>query len=562
MRRPGARRRAAEPLFALRDETLLRLARRGGIGQGLFSEGSNADIDEPERRRVEHARRVIADLRRAKASLPTAALLERALDATGYDATLMAEFLGERKRANLDKLVEQARQNDAGGGDLRAFLKRLTEFTKRPPKEALAATSPEEADVVRLMTVHRAKGLEFPIVVLPDLNRPARPEFADAAFHSDLGPLVRPPSIEKDAAVGLDLYLATERRQAEAEQDRLFYVACTRAADRLILSSCLSDPGDADSLKGPWLKTLAKRFDLANGGPAGGSSTSATLVEVTPVEPQRKAGSRQRGTRANLAEVVAEAERLPAQPPAAAAEAVLIRPDDLTTFSVSRLTGRLHREQPSTMERAHDDHRDALALGTLVHAVLEHVDTRTSLDEQLADSAELRRRLAPLHSVRNAQAVSAEAGPLIERFLRSERWRRAAAASRLQREVEFLLAWPPDAPSQGDRPSAMIRGYIDAICWDDASSPPLVLDYKTNRVAAAGVPQAAESYRLQLAVYALAVEAATGERPESLALQFLHPGVEHRFAWGDAERARAIDEIDAAIAAARAAELETTIAIG
>src|SRR5690606_17949279 len=97
-----------------------------------------------------------------KDHLLVAQLLTRAIERTGYDAVLLAEFLGHRKLANLHKLVEQARTLDRiNPGDVAGFVTQLSEFVTRAPKEPLAATT-ATGDVVRIMTIHNAKGLEFP----------------------------------------------------------------------------------------------------------------------------------------------------------------------------------------------------------------------------------------------------------------------------------------------------------------------------------------------------------------------------------------------------------------
>ena len=107
-----------------------------------------------------------------KDRVPIAALIQEAMARTGYDAVLLAEFLGQRKLANLLKLIERARRFDqAGIFTLADFITQLAQFVARQPDEPLAATHPETTDVVRLMTVHQAKGLEFPVVIVPDLDR-------------------------------------------------------------------------------------------------------------------------------------------------------------------------------------------------------------------------------------------------------------------------------------------------------------------------------------------------------------------------------------------------------
>ena len=115
-----------------------------------------------------------------------------ALEKTGYDALLLAEFLGERKLANLHKLIEQARQFDAAGiFTLADFITQLAQFVARQPDEPLAATQPESINAVRLMSIHQSKGLEFPVVVVVDLDRPRRGPTGAVAFTPQLGPMVR-----------------------------------------------------------------------------------------------------------------------------------------------------------------------------------------------------------------------------------------------------------------------------------------------------------------------------------------------------------------------------------
>ena len=113
--------------------------------------------------------------------MPIAALVDRVLDESGFEAALLGEFLGDRKRANARKLVRLARRFDAQGGfTLGHFVARLRADLRKPPREEQAATTDEDGESVRLMSIHQAKGLEFPIVVLPDLNR-KRPAAASSS---------------------------------------------------------------------------------------------------------------------------------------------------------------------------------------------------------------------------------------------------------------------------------------------------------------------------------------------------------------------------------------------
>ena len=101
-------------------------------------------------------------------------LLERAIVATGYDLAVLARAGGERRLANLRKLMRLAREYErAEGRDLRGFLAFAATQDLVEAREGEAALESEGLDAVRLMTIHRAKGLEFPVVCVADLGRAA-----------------------------------------------------------------------------------------------------------------------------------------------------------------------------------------------------------------------------------------------------------------------------------------------------------------------------------------------------------------------------------------------------
>ncbi len=172
-------------------------------------------------------------------------LIERALERTGYDLRMLAMPGGERRLANVRKLMRLGREFGAvSGHDLRGFLElvraRGAGWGGSPDsRESEAPVEGEALDAVRLMTIHRAKGLEFSIVCVADLGRgPMR-----------LAPLMR---VGRDGRFGLRLaepgtgrrepaldYRALGEEQQRFEEDeerRLFYVAMTRARERLVLS--------------------------------------------------------------------------------------------------------------------------------------------------------------------------------------------------------------------------------------------------------------------------------------------------------------------------------------
>ncbi|MGD9632627.1 MAG: UvrD-helicase domain-containing protein [Pirellulales bacterium] len=524
------------PFFALEDETLFWLVESGGsLNDGLFGESLPKELSNDERIKVQSAAATLRSLRSVKDSLPIATLLEQALAHTGYDAALLGEFLGERKLANLNKLLEQARTADAGNVlDLDGFIAQLAEFVVREPKEALAATLSEEANVIRLMTIHHAKGLEFPLVVVPDIDRKADGRTASAALDERLGPVVKLPAEDDDpqTATGITLYRAQERRAEADERKRLFYVAATRAADYLILSSSLVGY-DAESLESDWTRLLAVQFDLSTGEFRGMLPTADELprVRVIDSDPAIDFQPKGRGRGADLVELVQTARDLAAGGGGVVPQDVGPLAADVAArrqFSVSRLSGKLvrpdSREEEFTAVAAPEEF-DPLTFGTFVHTALARLDfggkpSVRALCEQIAEERVLT----------NAAAIVDQAAQLVEQFCTSKRWVQIKSAKTVHRELEFLLAWPPEGPSGYGR---HIRGYFDCVYQDAAGGWHLV-DYKTNTRANA------DWYEMQMLLYALAFERAVGTPPVELALHFLRQGVEHRFEWNDATRTRAI----------------------
>jgi len=556
------------PIFGLTDESLFWLSHhKNGLAVGLMTDPLPKELDDQQRRCVTFAAATLRELRQLKDRIGVAPLINKALRRTGYDAVLLAEFLGERKLANLRKLVDQARAIDRAGFGLGDFIVQLSQSVAEQPREPLAATQPELADIVRIMTIHQAKGLEFSVVVVPDIDRKQTGRTGRVALTEELGPLVPMPAEEKDAKCGLDVYNLMERQEDEREADRLFYVACTRAADYLMLSSSVF-PNNWPS--GHWARLLNERFDVKSGNLRGELPPGYQRVEVrvTTEPPQVKKATSRRSARGNLQKWHTEIAEITERGEAINVKAVAplsVRESERRSFSFSRLSGKLYSYTPdgtagtvgdgiATGIIAEDnfalddpiasddatitDLSDARGLGTLVHGVLEDL----SFGEKNDVAALVARRAA--RDRLNDPSQCAVAVDLAERFLDSPLAGRLAKARQVHREVEFMLSWPPDQPVEGGR---YLHGYIDCLFQDDAGRWH-VIDYKTNRVAADQVERAADPYEMQLLLYGLAVEKVLKEPPTGLILYFLRPGVAHELPWDAASGQRAVDMVDLAMA--------------
>ncbi|MBX7105834.1 MAG: UvrD-helicase domain-containing protein [Gemmataceae bacterium] len=254
------------PFVGLSDDAVYRLARDPrGLHAALRDPATRESLPGGDRGPAERIATLLPQWRDQKDRVPIAELFRRVLADTGYDAALMYESLPGRKLANLWKLLDLARQFDAAGGfTLSGFVQRLAELVDIPPKEQQAATQPAEAThVIRLMSIHQAKGLEFPVVVLPEFTAKSQSTSARAAWHPKFGCVANPP--KEDPPVfppfPYELWKRCEN-QADAEEAlRVLYVATTRAMDYLLITGALpsKEPENhADRL-------LCERFDRATG---------------------------------------------------------------------------------------------------------------------------------------------------------------------------------------------------------------------------------------------------------------------------------------------------------
>jgi ATP-dependent helicase/nuclease subunit A len=256
------------PFCCLSDESLFVIGRsRDGLWAGLCDESNDARLPSDQREPVARARRHLQRWRGLKDRLPIARLLGAVFADSGYDAATQFEFLGDRKLANLWKLQDLARTFDRSGlFGLADFIARLGDLVGNQAREEQAATQFETGNVVRLMTIHQAKGLEFPVVIVPDLAAVGHSGGQPIAqWDCRLGCVAKSP-IENDEAAFADFGWQLWKMQTDLEEWqedlRTLYVACTRAEDYLILSSSLPDSYQP---AGPWMQTLAERFDLETG---------------------------------------------------------------------------------------------------------------------------------------------------------------------------------------------------------------------------------------------------------------------------------------------------------
>ena len=250
----------ASPLVGLSSDGLALVAgvsdeHRGGAWSAIVERVTELDelLSPDDRERLEAFRNLFS-AERANAPLrPIFELLRRAISATGYDTYALSLDWGERRLANVHKLIRMARIFEGQEGrDLRGFLDHVAHLevalagreADAPVGDPPWREAGAQLDAVRIMSIHAAKGLEFPIVCVADLGRDLNlrvPDLLVEQAGARLGlRLAELGSPEPVSALDYE-QLREERRVAqESEEDRVLYVACTRAENRLILSGSIA----------------------------------------------------------------------------------------------------------------------------------------------------------------------------------------------------------------------------------------------------------------------------------------------------------------------------------
>ena len=491
------------PWVAVSDASLFRLA--AGCGgrlslprlrqaPGLLEWG----LPQAEAQRLERFFRLYPRLRAEKDRLGIRSLLRVALEEFGYRVAVAGTPFGEQALSNIDKVLDLAELWDrAGRGDCAAFAQRMRELADEDPIEA-QADSFEAGDprAVQIMTIHQAKGLEFPIVVVGDLGAQRNRNNSRVIFERNLGLAVKPwvgENSEPTRSPRFQRLAAELSRREDAEYLRLLYVAMTRARDHLILA------GQNRRQAGTWRELLQQ---LVDGEPEIRSNlqqfaTSDLDIPVPPTsstEPSPEAS-------AELEQLLLRVR----QPKAFRSQSAVFPVTHLQDYVLCprRYLYAHHlglREFSLALEVAAEDDAqtggglgDYRQRGTLIHRLLELAEPSWIG----GSDAQLRQRLSELLWSQGVQPDSGEGKEIlgsVNRFLRTPFAARLAVAGdeRVHRELAFMLRI-------GEGPAIYLKGQIDLL-FEDESGGATVIDYKAGRRH----PRGTDAYRFQLDCYALA----------------------------------------------------------
>ena len=445
-----------------------------------------------------------------------------------------------QRLANLRMMLELSKRFASGGfRGLHRFCQWLRRLAERGGD--MGAASSEGA--VKIMTIHKSKGLEFPVVFLCDASR----RFNDAdlkqtvLIHPELGLGAKVYDLERRLEYpGLARNAIKQRLKREmlSEEMRLLYVALTRARERLIVTAAMKEPEKklqsmmlqctrpmspevllgaqsmADWMIYAQLCTEDDKFKLSFISAADAAAAQAEEPEL------EKAPSD--------AEIVEKLRRnLAFSYPHEAATRL---PSKVTATELKYLLDESDEEAASLAPTARSRFRtprlgDAYTLtptqrGSAAHALLQHIDySKTGSEEEIRGELT---RMTREKFLTAQQAEAVDTG-CIRRLFASRIGQRIMNADRLRREFKFSLLCPAEKffPG-GEGESVLLQGVID--CMIEENGEITIIDYKTDRVRGSELIERAKGYEKQLEAYAYAAQRMTGKPVRECVLYFLYSG--------------------------------------
>jgi ATP-dependent exoDNAse (exonuclease V) beta subunit len=490
----------------------------------------------------------LQSLHRARNYRPVADTITRLLDETRAHVGFILRPAGEQALANVLHVAELARQYESGGGiSFRGFIDELR--TAAESESAEAPILEESSDGVRLMTVHKAKGLEFPVVILADLT--CKLSRNDASRYLDPQSGLCAVKIGGWAPHELHEHEAEEVLRDESEGIRLAYVAATRARDLLVvpalgdepweegwvspLNRALYPPVDArrNATRGPQCP-MFKSKDSVLQRPNDETASSITVCpglhrfaddySVVWWEPGA-GGGLQLGISTSFGDkkredlivkdvprsVIADGRtkydrwrlaRQDARDGGKMPSLVLATVREWTADPLHPIPGDVNPQSVSIVEVTPQRHKTpgragGPAFGVVVHAVLAQAPFDASRPV-LDDLAEREARVLGLSEPEAAAAADAAEQILAHDILNRAR---AAAARGLCRRESPVVCTLDDG--------TLVEGFVD-LAFEESGTW-IVVDFKTDReIGAEGI----ERYRRQVALYASAIQKATGKPAE------------------------------------------------
>ena len=511
----------ASPFVGLSNDALVAL-RRNATRRPLYTaveKGLPEGLSERDRRLLQAFRQRYDRLTALAGTVGLERLCEQIVVEHDYDLAVLARWDGRRRYANLRKLARLARSyEELRGTDVEGFVRFVSEQDAAGVKELEAVAEEEGAGAVRLLTIHAAKGLEFKVVVVADAGRERMSTRGEEIICLPDGrfgfKVVDPLTGQRVGAFEYDEVRTAEEAAAEAERLRLYYVAMTRAIDKLIIAGSIEVARPDPKTPIGWVLDRLELGELEDGEVVRGEARLRVRVDRftdDPV-PEREEPPVEAQLSLFEAPVSAPAPTVPALPPLEPIAAPAFEPVRRLSYSAlalfERCPYRFYAERLGGMRPVDGSGSvvgpagmAASEIGDSVHRLLERVDLAApappSLDQVLgwypgATAEELER-----------------IGALVQAYCGSALAARLAALGGLSSERPFAF----------EHDGVLFHGVLDVLHLENRRA--LVADFKSNLLGDHSPAEVFDAeYRLQRLVYTIACFRAGVEEVE-VVYQFL-----------------------------------------
>lgn len=509
--------------FTPDDLALMRSAHRSGnIYHALSAYAESGD--EKSRAFLER----LTELRRLSATLRTGELVRRLVNESGYGSIINAGGDSAKRRSNLNRFIDLANRNEASSKGVSGFIRYIDRIIKSGKDIEGGKTASDAADAVTVMTIHKSKGLEFPVCILGACERTFNANSLSdeliIAQESGIGIKVNDGVAKYDTLPRLAA--SVETRAAEhSEELRILYVALTRAKEKLVMLCSCRNAQKTVSLASTNLREekLIDPYNVIN-FTSYADGIIASLLRHPDAEELRSAAGLPVSITLPcdsrlLAKIIhhdaAEAEEKPEAilPEADHGETDEIRRRAEFVYPYSGLSGIVSKRIASNLESENicgeyyaskkpsfmsKDKLSPAQRGTATHRFMQFSDYAKA---SVSVASELERLVdGGMLTQTEAESVDKNA---IEAFFRSELASRMLASEKIYKEYAFTASFPlsemyPDVPAeQSSGEVIIVEGVADCAFVEDGSL--VIVDYKTDR--ASDGEELAEKYADQLSVY-------------------------------------------------------------
>lgn len=471
--------------------------------------------------------RLFDDLGGRKDKRKISSILIHAVEKTRYDAKILGRPEGKRKLANVKKLIDMARDfetREAFG--LSDFVRYVKKLSIQDVRESEAQVELEKGEAVKLLSIHKAKGLEFPVVVAADLGRALNAGESFSVNFTESHGLGFKIKNEVTGSWAEDFGYRknkdSESVRERQELKRLFYVLLTRAEEHLILSGSAKEKDPEEKSYGElstWMDWLLKAFSFKKvpvrklteeQGPVPAWSRVLSLAETEPfadairgMRPIESALLKQLpgdSGLSGLTDTLKDAVRFELKDYHETRDlpvSALLKYDECPGcyFDVYEMRAPEEREEPDFAAAEEDEARPGLArreFGIIFHRALQHFDFKNPAPLEIE-------RLLQRERVFLSAADAEELEKSVSNFVNGE-WGNLARKSEIYRELPFIYKLP----------RGQVRGQIDLVI-KTPDGDWIIVDYKTGRVSSEKELEAkARPYELQILLYALALKDIAG----------------------------------------------------